>query len=315
MTYFTIDISRFNGAIDYAAVKAAGIQGVVCKATNGTPAQTPAETVPYFLNAAKQIKRQGFPIRGGYHWLYPGNYAAQAAHFHNTLIQGYGTLHGLTVQLDAEGSGVGLADVQGFMRAWNLLTGNYPLCGYFPKWYWAGLGVTPAQLLPLVNGRWWQSAYVTGTGSHLALAERITSGWALWGGFPPLILQYTSTANIPGDPGVCDVNMTKGSVSSFLAVATRTPKPPPPPKPVVTPKEDEQVKLVMEEGNNAVYLAGVAPTGKYRLYVSSAEYDDMKELYGAPVLVDDVDHCGPVLTPVPPAVVAQSERHIRRSEA
>lgn len=317
MTFYTIDISRYNGAIDYAKVKAAGIQGVVCKATNGTPTQTPDATVPYFLTAAAAIKRQGFPIRGGYHWLYPGNYAAQATHFRDTLMEGYGSLNGLVCQLDAEGSGVGLADVQGFIRTWNLLTGNYPLCGYFPKWYWSGLGVGPAQLLPLVGGRWWQSAYVTGSGSYAALAGKVVSGWLPWGGFSPLILQYTSTANIPGDPGVCDVNMTKGSVASFLATATRVPKPPvpPKPKPVVTPKEDEHVKLVMEEGNNAVWLAGVSPAGKYRLYVSSAEYSDMKALYGEPITVDDVEHCGPQVTAASIPSAEQSERHIRRAES
>lgn len=316
MTFYTIDISRYNGAIDYATVKAAGIQGVVCKATEGTPAQTLASTSNYFAAAAPAIKRAGFAIRGGYHWLRPGNYAAQASNFRNALVTGYGALDGLTVQLDAEGSGVGLVDVVGFVRSWNLLTGNYPLCGYFPKWYWQGLGVGPASLLPLVNGRWWQSAYVTGSGTYLALADRIASGWVPWGSFSPLILQYTSTANIPGDPGVCDVNMTKGSVVSFLAVATRSPKPPPPkPKPVNPSTEDESVKLVMEDGNTSVYLAGVGPSGKYRLYVASAEFADMKSLYGEPVTVDDLDHCGPVVAPAALPNAAESERHIRRAEA
>jgi lysozyme len=317
MTFYTIDISRYNGTIDYAAVKAGGIQGVVCKATEGTPAQTAAATSAYYRSAAAGIRRAGFPIRGGYHWLRPGNYSAQAANFYNALVAGYGSLDGLVVQLDAEGSGVGLADVQGFVRSWNALTGSYPLCGYFPKWYWSGLGVGAAQLLPLVGGRWWQSAYVTGSGTYAALATKIATGWAPWGTFSPLILQYTSTANIPGDPGVCDVNQTKGTVASFLAAATRVPVPkPPPPKPPVTPaKEDEHVKLVMEKGNNSVYLAGVAPTGKYRLYVGSPEFDDMVTLYGEPVVVDDLDHCGPVVTAASLPNAEQSERHIRRAEA
>lgn len=319
MTFYTIDVSRYNGNIDYPKVKATGIQGVVCKATEGTPAQTMGATRSYFLDAAPKIRRAGFPIRGGYHWLRPGNYSAQAANLHNTLVQGFGSLDGLVVQLDAEGSGVGLADVQGFMRSWNSLTGSYPVCGYFPRWYWSGLGVGAGQLLPLVDGRWWQSAYVTGTGSYLSLAGRIGSGWSPWGGFPPFILQFTSTANIPGDPGVCDVNMTRGTVGSFLAAATRVPRPKPPPtppKPVDNrPTEDDHVKLVMEKGNNSVYLAGVAATGKYRLYVSGAEYEDMKGLYGAPVTVDDLEHCGPVVAPAPVPDALQSERHVRRAES
>jgi lysozyme len=314
MTFYTIDISRFNGAIDYAAVKAGGIQGVVCKATEGTPTQTAPATSAYFAAAAPAIKRAGFPVRGGYHWLRPGNYAVQAANFRNALVNGYGSLNGLTVQLDAEGTGVGLSDVKGFVAAWNQLTDGYPLCGYFPRWYWSGLGVSAEQLIPLVGGRWWQSAYVTGTGSHLQLATRITSGWSLWGAYSPLILQYTSTAKVPGDPGVCDVNMTKGSVASFLSVATRAPKPPPPPKPV-TPSTEDHVKLVMEKGNTAVYLHGVAPTGKYRLYVNSAEYADMKTCWGEPEIVDDLEHCGPVVTVASLSTAEQSERHIRRSEA
>jgi lysozyme len=317
MTFYFIDISRYNGAINYAQVKAGGIQGVVCKATEGTPAQTASATSAYFQGAAAGIKRAGFPIRGGYHWLRPGNYAAQAANFYNVLVAGYGTINGLVCQLDAEGTDVRLDDVQGFVRSWNLLTGNYPLCGYFPKWYWQGKGVAAGQLLPLVGGRWWQSAYVTGSGTYLALADKIASGWDPWAVYSPLILQYTSTANIPGDPGVCDVNQTKGTVAQFLAVATRVPKPPPPPKPAVTPEENE-VKLVMEDGDNSVYLHGVAPTGKYRIYVTSAEFDDMVTLYGAPVTVDDLDHCGPVVTPAAKSESpdsAQTERHNRRAEA
>jgi lysozyme len=314
VTFYTIDVSRYNGTIDYAKVKAAGIEGVLCKATEGTPGQTLSATSAYFASAAPAIKRAGFRIRGGYHWLRPGNYAAQAKNFLDALVAGYGSINGLTLQLDAEGTGVGLADVQGFVRSWNLLTDSYPLCGYFPKWYWSGLGVGASQLMPLVGGRWWQSAYVTGSGTITSLAGRITTGWAPWGGYSPLILQFTSTANVPGDPGVCDVNMTKGTVGSFLAVATRSPKPPPPP-PVRPSKGDEHVKLVMESGNNAVYLAAVAPTGKYRLYVSSAEYEDMKALYGDPVTVDDLEHCGPVVTAAAIPDSAQSERHIRRAEA
>jgi hypothetical protein len=75
------------------------------------------------------------------------------------------------------------------------------------------------------------------------------------------------------------------------------------------------VKLIMEDGSNSVWLAGVAPTGRYRIYVTSAEFADMKALYGDPITVDDADHCGPVVTAASLPSPEQSERHIRRAEA
>lgn len=320
MTFYTIDISRYNGTIDYAKVKAAGIQGVVCKATEGTPAQTLTSTATYFAGAAAGIKRAGFAVRGGYHWLRPGYYAAQASNFYNALVAGYGSLDGLVVQLDAEGSGVTLADVQGFVRSWNALTGSYPLCGYFPKWYWSGLGVGASQLLPLVGGRWWQSAYVTGAGTYLALAERIASGWAPWGSFSPLILQYTSTANVPGDPGVCDVNQTKGTVASFLAVATRVPKPAPIPKPVVTSAEDDDVKVIQREGSAAIWKTD---GWHCEHLLTMDDVHSLEATFGARKIVPSLKPYGgddAVTATTAGASEAapagsMSERHIRRAEA
>ncbi|MFI5959484.1 GH25 family lysozyme [Cryptosporangium sp. NPDC051539] len=234
MTFYIIDVSRYNGSIDYELVDKAGIKGVVCKATEGVPSQTSALTRKHFSATAERIR--GFPIRGGYHWLHRGNYEAQARHFRDTLVAGFGSLHGLTLQLDAEGSGVTVADVRGFLAAWNRLTGGYPLLGYFPRWYWTGLGADPLVLLRGFAG-WWQSAYVSGTGDYLALASKIGNGWDKWG-HDPLILQYSSKAHIPGGTAVCDVNQIKMSVPDFLAVTTKN-------QPKINEQEDETMaKLV-----------------------------------------------------------------------
>lgn len=294
MTFYFIDVSRYSGTINYAAVKATGIKGVVCKATEGTVSQTAQVTAEYFVSAASAIQRVGFPIRGGYHWLRPGNYADQARNFRDSLVRGFGSLDGLVVQLDAEGSGVTIADVQGFMGAWNKLTGSYPIVGYFPRWYWAGQGVGANRLLHLVNGLWWQSAYVPGVGDYRMLAGRVAGEFAPWDGLLPLVLQFTDSAQVPGVVGPCDTNMVKGTVTNFLGVATRVPKPPEPPP--VVPRRDDVVKLIMGRGDNAVFLAGVAPSGKYRIYVQASEFPDLVLCYGQPIVVDDVNHFGPLVT-------------------
>lgn len=217
MTFYIIDVSRYNGPIDYDLVEKAGIKGVVCKASEGIPSQTSTPTRRYFLDTVAQT--EGFSIRGGYHWLHPGNYATQAKNFRDALVAGFGSLDGLTLQLDAEGSGVTTDDVRGFLDAWNDLTDNYPLLAYFPKWYWKGLGAAPATLLQGFAG-WWLSAYVSGESDYLTLASKISTGWAAWGD-DPLILQYSSKAHIPGGTSVCDINQIRVPLSAFLSVATK----------------------------------------------------------------------------------------------
>jgi len=297
MPFFILDISRYQGSINLKAVKDAGITGVICKATNGTAGQTPTSTKPYFYDYARKAMAAGLTIRGGYHWLYPGNYAQQAQHFKDTLIKGFGSLNGLLCQLDAEADGVTLKDVQGFLREWNRITNNYPLTGYFPRWYWEPK--VSGQVLLKGFAGWWQSAYVTGTGSHMSLAAKISTGWRVWDGVMPTILQYTSSARIPGIPGGVDANMITLPLTTFLAKCTWIPQAPSKtePSPVLR-KEDVVAAVIMQKGQPARYWTD----GVTRVHLRTMDQvRDLEKVLGSTVEVANAENFGPIVQVEVPA--------------
>jgi hypothetical protein len=279
MAFYLIDVSRHNPGIDFASVRRSGIRGVVCKASEGTGAQTGAETRAVFRNYAAKIKSEAFPVWGAYHYLRSRNHYAQAKNFYDAVREAYGSLDGCLLQLDAEQSGLTPSDVYGFRGAWNGLSGNYPLVGYFPRWFWE----------PKANGAtlnagfagWWQSAYVTpNSGDYVEAAGRITAGWRTWDGIEPTILQYASGASVPGVPGKCDANLVRTSVASFLAKTTRAPKPitEVPPLP-----EGFDVKLIQIAGDRKIW----ACWGFSRRHVGDMDAaDDLARIYGTKLVPD-----------------------------
>lgn len=278
MTFYMIDVSKFNGSINWPAVRAdQNIQGAICKATEGTVDQTGSQTYSVFRADAIAIRAQGFPIFGAYHYLRSGNYVLQAQNFLNTVKAAYGKIDGCLLQLDAEQAGLTLADVRGFLGAWNGLTASYPLVGYFPRWFWEPK-VDGAVLNAGFHG-WWQSAYVTpNTGNYLAAAGRITSGWNAWDGIAPTILQYGSGMAVPGVAGGCDVNQIKMNLDAFLKQTTRVPA-------IVVPEVEgeDEVKLIQVEGDNAIW----ATWGFARRHVGTmAAVGDVERIYGVKVNED-----------------------------
>lgn len=243
MSFYFVDVSAFQPAINYQQLAAGGIQGVVCKATEGTASQTFQSTYDYFNRYASAAKGM-FPIQGAYHYLRAGNARAQVHNFLSTVTGAFGSLDGLVIQLDAEDPQLTLSDVNQWRIEWNAATRSYPYAGYYPRWFWEGKGVAPTSLLSGVAA-WWQSAYVNGTGTYQSLATEITSGWNTWGGFSPTILQYTSSARVPGIGGLSDVNQVRLSMNAFLHQCTRVPTPP--------PLIGVEMALVQVSGSNAVY--------------------------------------------------------------
>jgi lysozyme len=70
-----IDVSNYQGHVDWAAVKASGVAGAICKATEG-----PEWIDPTFHDNWGGIGAQGLK-RGAYHFARPGDANLQAAHF------------------------------------------------------------------------------------------------------------------------------------------------------------------------------------------------------------------------------------------
>jgi lysozyme len=119
-----IDISRFQGAIDFAKVKAAGIQGVIAKATQGT-----AYVDPLFAQYAAGAKAAGL-LFGAYHFGTGSTGSSQAAHFVDTVTRVVGTTDGVLLALDFEdnshGSAITLDEAEDFIHEVEARTGKFP---------------------------------------------------------------------------------------------------------------------------------------------------------------------------------------------
>ena len=148
-----------------------------------------------------------------YHFLDPGNVAAQAQHAFKVVGK-------TPLMLDVErssGGNASWADTKAFCLAYRALGGVLHLA-YIPKWYWSGTWHSPSLLwLTANNIGLISSNYTTYSDSGV--------GWSAYGGVKPSIWQFTSTP--------LDTNAFKGTQAQ-LGVLFRTgpavgvPKPPNP---------------------------------------------------------------------------------------
>ena len=225
---FGIDAASYQGNVDWAAGDA------ICgfgweKVTQGTGYSNP------YWGAAKaamgaRSAASGF-TGGGYLFLEHGGGAAQADHFAAMA----GDMTGMGIAIDAEPvtghpAPTG-ADVLACAARLRQHYPGHPVGGYFPQWFWGNTDLRPgADYL-------WQSRYVSGYGTPATLYAAVPAGWwASYGGRYPALLQFSSTATVPGVAGACDVSAFQGSDAQYRAMVTAggAPPPPPPPSPSLT---------------------------------------------------------------------------------
>lgn len=218
---YGIDVSYHNGPIDWARVKADGIEWATIKATSGE-ASGGSDSPAYFRAQAPAMARNT-ALCGGYHWLKPRAVTAvkkQVQTFLDVMDAGLGGYLGRIVQLDAEEDGLVPDDVTAWMDEWNTRSDAYPVAGYLPAWFesrWPGSKIGQFRF-----AAWWASRYVAGTGQpYLALARNIgATHWSADDGVTPAILQYTSTARVGGVTGNCDANQFRGTTAQLAAELT-----------------------------------------------------------------------------------------------
>lgn len=224
MTIFGVDAASYQGRVDWAA------EDTICdfgweKVTEGT-----GYTNPYWADAKTQMTARepdGF-TGGGYLFLEAGNGAAQADHFAAVA----GDMTGLGIGIDVEptsGSNPVLADLTACATRLRSHYPGHPLTGYIPPWYWGNQDTAEVNVL-------WASRYVYGFGAPATLYARVpASYWAPYGGGRvPSLLQFSSSASVPGVAGVCDVSAFRDTPAEYRALVAGTvpPTPPPPPGPV-----------------------------------------------------------------------------------
>lgn len=113
-----VDLSHYDNLQDVTQVKAAGILGVMNKATEGPGMvdKTFAIRRPVVLGAGM--------LYGAYHFLRPGNMEQQAQHFLDTI----GDPTGLALVGDWEVSSVSVAAASQWFQAMREKVGRWPIC-------------------------------------------------------------------------------------------------------------------------------------------------------------------------------------------
>jgi lysozyme len=190
-----LDISHYQPEPDWAALKAAGIVGIIMKATEG---QTYVDET--------FARRYGAAIDAGlavssYHFLRPGSIAAQISHYLKTVDPEPGE----RVCLDHEDPGVSLADLASAVEAINAADPSLQVTIYSGHIIKQQLGDGYDDVLATTS--LWIAQYT------LNAAPDWPSGtwpvWSLW--------QYTDKAEVPGIEGNVDGNRFNGSAEQCLA--------------------------------------------------------------------------------------------------
>lgn len=195
-----IDVSSFQGTIDWVSVKGSGIKAAYIKATEGTK----------FVSAAVQSMKYpqkahaaGLTV-GYYHYARPENDPAAEAHFF-VNVMGAPKIGDLPGAYDIEGGGwtnaTARAAVLRFGNTYKALTGIWPMI-YCSTSFWTGKLGSGANLPAAYRKQLWAAHY----GVHPGGPQ--VTGW--------LIHQYTSTGHVPGIVGGVDCNVTSVPLSQLV---------------------------------------------------------------------------------------------------
>lgn len=197
-----IDLSRFQGAVDWRAARAAGVSFAFIKATEGTDNRDPA-----FRDYWEGARAAGVP-RGAYHFFYFCAPAAeQAENFIATVPRERGALPPV---VDLEWNPLSptctyrpppevvRAEALRFMDALERHYGQRPLV-YTDPAFWER-----NELWRLAGEEVWLRA----TAEHPSEAYRVT-GWTFW--------QYSGTGLVPGIGAEVDLNAFGGSEAEWRA--------------------------------------------------------------------------------------------------
>lgn len=194
-----VDVSRWQGSIDWKAVKASGVDFAIVKATEGLDFTDPSFTP----GRVHEMHAAGLMV-SMYHFArpQPGRTGAQeAAHFLATVKKaGYGQRGDIPLVLDLESTKLSAPDTLNFARAFTTAvrsaTGRSPFIYTFPSFWIDTLGNPLDDLgCPL-----WIAHY----GVKEPTVPRAWRFWTLW--------QTTDSGRAPGIRGPVDLNLYRREV-------------------------------------------------------------------------------------------------------
>lgn len=205
-----IDVSHYQGTINWSSVKAAGISFAYIKATEGTTYQDPDFSANYLHAYNAKV------IRGAYHFAQPGSSsgATQAAYF--AAHGGAWSADNLTLpgMVDLEGGCYGLSTsamdswILDFYTTYKSKTGRDVVIYTSPSWWntctgdWSGM----TSRSPLFIADW-----TTASNPTIPAAFSYATLW-----------QYTDAGSVSGVSGAVDRDRFNGDSSRLLALANNT---------------------------------------------------------------------------------------------
>jgi len=193
-----IDISHWEGEIDFAKVAAAGIVAVIAKATQG------ATGVDAKYSAYQKAAREFNFLWGSYHFGTGSETTSQVDHYLTTTHPGHRELVCLDFEQNPDGSSMSLEQAREFVRLVHDRLERWPVL-YGGSWLKRNLGAQPDQVLaqcPL-----WLAQY--GNKPVLPIGWR---KFALW--------QYTDGQSGPPPRvvrgiGPCDRSQFNGTIAAL----------------------------------------------------------------------------------------------------
>ncbi len=194
-----IDVSKWQGDVDWPAVKADGIEFAFARVSDGLNGVD-----SYFADNWAGMKAAGL-VRGAYQFFRPASNVADQA---QVMIDALGELEptDLPPVIDVEADG-GLSDaavadaVDEWITIVQAATGRRPII-YTGPYFWRD-EVGSADHLP-------SDLWVAHYGAECPLTPEPWSRWAFW--------QYTDSGDVAGVDGPVDTNLFNGDMADLLAL-------------------------------------------------------------------------------------------------
>jgi lysozyme len=247
------DVSHWQGAVDWFAVRNAGHAFAWAKATEGT-----TFVDSRFGDNWAGMQAAGL-VRGAYHFLRSEpSPEAQAQHFVSVVGDFGGSMAALDVETSGSGTNPTSGQAHAFAAEFAGLTGGHPLVLYTGRWYWVGVLGDPygADI-----GALWHSRF----GGDPGPLYGGWGGWAFW--------QHTDRGFCPGI-GNCDLNQFQYDMATLLWLTGVSA---PPPEEDDLPYSEIELKNLMR----SVLDEGTAPGQLSWAGTSKATLGSIQRTYNA----------------------------------
>lgn len=187
-----IDLSHHNSTVDFTAIAAGGIVGVIHKATQGT-----TDVDPTYATRRGAALSAGL-LWGAYHFGTGGDGVAQAEYFLQTAQPDAGTLLVLDFEQNPDGASMSLDEARAFVTHVASATGRAP--GLYSGAYVKDL--LKSQPDPVLAQCWfWLSEY--------GPTPVVPANWPIW-----TLWQYTDSGEVSG-VGACDRDTFNGDLTQL----------------------------------------------------------------------------------------------------